>query len=142
MAWSGRFVLVIAAGILPIVALDQPGLLILWLVLVTVLGVLDLLAAGSPRQLHLERELPDRVRLGETVASALLLTNAGRRAVRAIVRDGWQPSAGASPSRARLAIPVGERRRDRFCHHRRARPHRPAGARHPVAPATCVSPAW
>ena len=101
MAWSGRFVLLVALGIVPIVVFDQPDWLGLWLVVVTVIGVVDLLLAGSPRSLRLERELPDRVRLGETVASALLLTNTGRRTVRGIVRDGWQPSAGASPTRAR-----------------------------------------
>ena len=111
MAWSGRFVLLIALGIVPIVVFDQPGWLGLWLVLATIVGVLDLLLAGSPRQMTLERELPDRVRLGETVASALFLTNAGRRTVRGIVRDGWQPSAGAAPTRARVTLPVGERRR-------------------------------
>ena len=111
MAWSGRFVLLVAIGIVPIVVFDQPDWLGLWLLVATIVGVIDLLLAGSPRQLVLERELPDRVRLGETVESALLLTNAGRRTVRGIVRDAWQPSAGALPTRARLLLPVGERRR-------------------------------
>ena len=111
MAWSGRFVLLVMFGIVPIIVLDQPAWLGIWLLLVTLIGVLDLMLAGSPRQLKLERELPDRVRLGETAVSALFITNAGRRIVRGIVRDGWQPSAGAAPTRARLALPGGERRR-------------------------------
>jgi len=111
MAWSGRFVLLVMFGIVPIIVLDQPAWLGIWLLLVTLIGVLDLILAGSPRHLKLERELPDRVRLGETAVSALFITNAGRRIVRGIVRDGWQPSAGAAPTRARLALPGGERRR-------------------------------
>ncbi|MCU1586479.1 MAG: hypothetical protein JWM49_3035 [Microbacteriaceae bacterium] len=110
MAWSGWFVLLVALGILPIVLFDDPTWLLLWLILVTVVGIVDLLLAGSPRRLTLERRLPDRVRLGETVSSELLVTNAGRRRVRGIVRDGWQPSAGARPTRARINVPVGERR--------------------------------
>ena len=103
--------LLVMFGIVPIIVLDQPAWLGIWLLLVTLIGVLDLILAGSPRHLKLERELPDRVRLGETAVSALFITNAGRRIVRGIVRDGWQPSAGAAPTRARLALPGGERRR-------------------------------
>lgn len=110
MAWSGRFVLLIAAGIAPIVALNQASWLIIWLLIAAAIGAFDLALAGSPRALRLERDLPDRTRLGETVTSALLITNRGRRTVRAVVRDGWQPSAGAAPNRARVVLPVGEHR--------------------------------
>lgn len=110
MAISGWFVALVAVGIVPIVLLDDPLWLPVWLVIVALVGTVDLLLAGSPRRLILERELPDRVRLGETVASALYVTNAGRRRVHGAIRDGWQPSAGAAPTRARIDIPVGERR--------------------------------
>jgi uncharacterized protein (DUF58 family) len=110
VAVSGWFVLLVALGILPVVVLGDPGWLPAWLLLVAVVGAIDLVLAGSPRRLVLERELPQRVRLGETVPSVLYLTNTGRRRVHGIVRDGWQPSAGASPSRARLDVPSGERR--------------------------------
>jgi uncharacterized protein (DUF58 family) len=50
------------------------------------------------------------VRLGETVQSTLYLSNHGRRRIRGRVRDGWQPSAGASPGRHRIDLPAGERR--------------------------------
>jgi uncharacterized protein (DUF58 family) len=110
MAWSGWFVLLVALGILPIVLFDDPMWLLLWVIIVAAVGVIDLLLAGSPRRLALERRLPDRVRLGETVSSELLVTNAGRRRLRGIIRDGWQPSAGAHSTRARIDLPVGERR--------------------------------
>lgn len=110
MALSGWFVLLVALGILPVVVLGDPGWLLAWLLFAAGVGAVDLILAGSPRQLVLERELPQRVRLGETVPSTLFLANTGRRRVHGIVRDGWQPSAGASPSRARVSVPSGERR--------------------------------
>jgi uncharacterized protein (DUF58 family) len=50
------------------------------------------------------------VRLGETVESTLYLTNTGTRRMRGVVRDGWPPSAAATPSRQPVAVPAGERR--------------------------------
>ncbi len=110
MALSGWFVALLALGVLPVVLLNEPLALAGWLGFVLIVGAIDLAAAGSPRQLRFSRQLPERVRLGESVPSTLFITNAGRRAVRGIVRDGWEPSAGAAPTRARMAIPVGERR--------------------------------
>jgi len=107
---SGRFVLLIALGVVPIVLFDDPAVLWIWLGFVLVLGVLDLLLAGSPRAITLQRVLPGPVRLGETVATQLYLTNTGRRRMRGAARDGWPPSAGAAPTRARVSIPAGERR--------------------------------
>ena len=76
-----------------LVVLGDPIVLLMWLVAVIAVGALDAALAGSPRALRLERSLPSRVRLGETVASTLYLTNTGRRRVHGVVRDGWQPSA-------------------------------------------------
>ena len=109
MAVSGWFVLLLALGALPVFGLGAWGLLG-WLLLCTVLVTVDLIAAGSPRRLVLSRELPSRVRLGETVSSRLFITNVGRRAVHGVLRDAWQPSAGSRPARRRVAIPAGERR--------------------------------
>ena len=94
MAISGWFVLLIGAGVLPIVAFADPLALIAWLAVCGGLAVADLVLAGSPRRVTLARELPARVRLGESVESILTIANTGRRAIRGIVRDGWQPSAG------------------------------------------------
>ena len=113
MAVSGWFVLLVAAGAVPIVLFADVSALLAWIVVVIVLAVADLLLAGSPRAVSLARDVPARVRLGETVVSTLAITNTGRRGIRGIVRDGWQPSAGASPTRARLVVPVGERRTTR-----------------------------
>ncbi|MFO7690869.1 MAG: DUF58 domain-containing protein [Cryobacterium sp.] len=117
MTLTGRFVILVALGVVPIVLLGggdagRAGLVLgLWLVLVLLLGLLDLLLAGSPRALALERRLPARVRLGESVQSELYLTNIGRRALTGRVRDAWQPSAGAGNNRTTVTIPPRERRR-------------------------------
>ncbi|PPF82427.1 DUF58 domain-containing protein [Subtercola sp. Z020] len=115
MAVSGRFVLLVALGAVPIVLLGQAYGLAFealggWLVLVLLLGVLDLLLAASPRGVLVERDLPLRVRLGQPARSDLYLTNTGRRALRGTVRDAWQPAAGAVETRFALRMPAGERR--------------------------------
>jgi uncharacterized protein (DUF58 family) len=110
MAISGLFVALLALGVLPIVITGEPSVFWLWLLGVLVLSGLDLAIAGSPRRVTLERELPDRVRLGESASSGLLVANTGRRRVRGLLRDGWQPSAGAAPRSVRLDVPAGERR--------------------------------
>ena len=102
--------LLVVAGVLPTVILGDPLVTVWWLLGSVLLGVVDLLLAGSPRQVGLARELPGRVRLGESAASVLTMTNLGRRTVRGVVRDGWQPSAGARPGRHQVTIPPGERR--------------------------------
>ncbi len=110
MAVSGWFVALLAFGIVPIVLFDEPVILPFWLAFVATIGGLDLLVAGSPRTLELSRESPARVRLGETVQSRLTLRNTGRRRINGVVRDAWQPSAGAAGLRARVVIPAGEAR--------------------------------
>ena len=118
MALSGRFALLVALGVVPVVVAGIEGAdaawlaLLGWLVLSIVAGALDLALAASPRRVALTRSLPDRVRLGETVTSELAVQHLGPRTLRAVVRDGWEPSAGvAGPNRTRLRIPSGERRR-------------------------------
>ncbi len=116
MTVTGRFVLLVAFGVVPIVLLGHSrgaasAVLGWWLLGALLLGSLDLALAASPRRVAVSRVLPARVRLGETVVSELLLTNIGRRRLRGVVRDAWQPSAGAGNNRTRVSIPVGERRR-------------------------------
>ncbi|MET1017578.1 MAG: DUF58 domain-containing protein [Leifsonia flava] len=117
MTLSGRFVALLALGVLPIILIDSvtPGSAALvlagWVLLAVVLAGIDLATAASPRSVTVARDLPARVRLGESVAAELYLTNGGTRHLRGVVRDAWQPSAGASVTRARIDIPAGERRR-------------------------------
>lgn len=117
MALSGRFVALLALGVLPIILIDTaaPGsaalVLGLWLLLVLAVAAVDLAAAASPRAVGVSRELPARVRLGENATAELFLVNRGTRRLRGIVRDAWQPSAGASATRSRIDVPARERRR-------------------------------
>ncbi|GAA2040584.1 DUF58 domain-containing protein [Agromyces tropicus] len=117
MALTGRFSLLVALGVVPVVLLGRdPGtawaVLLGWLALALVLGAADLAVAASPRRVAIERELPPRLRLGETVRSELVLRNLGGRMLRAEVRDGWPPSAGVhGRNRVRADVPAGEGRR-------------------------------
>ncbi|MFP3464467.1 DUF58 domain-containing protein [Leifsonia sp. SIMBA_070] len=116
MTVSGRFVALLALGVIPVVLLgarDATAYAALggWIVLSVALGAVDLILAASPRNVSLQRSLPARVRLGAEAASELYVTNTGRRVLRGVVRDAWEPSAGAEPSRTRVSIPAGERRR-------------------------------
>ncbi|MCP2031711.1 uncharacterized protein (DUF58 family) [Okibacterium sp. HSC-33S16] len=115
MTVSGRFVALVAFGVVPVIVLGsitgEPGVVLgLWLVFCVLLGVLDLSLAASPRQLGTARSIPARTRLGETVTSELYLTNRGSRTLRGVVRDAWQPSAGPATNRSRVTIPARERR--------------------------------
>lgn len=115
MTVSGWFVALVALGVVPVVvfgtATGEPGVVLgLWLLFAVALGVLDVLLAASPRVLVPSRSIPARTRLGETVTSELYLANPGRRTLRGIVRDAWQPSAGPAVTRTRVTIPAGERR--------------------------------
>ena len=110
MAVSGWFVLLVAFGVVPIAVSGDPAMFLYWLAFCLAVGFVDLAIAASPRAVRLERDLPSRMRLGETVQSTLLVTNTGRRGMHGLIRDGWPPSAGATPRRTRLAVPAGERR--------------------------------
>ncbi|MBX0300871.1 DUF58 domain-containing protein [Cryobacterium sp. 1639] len=115
MALTGRFVLLLALGVVPLVLLDgtavtAPVVLAGWVLFALLLGGIDLALAASPRALTVDRVLPTRVRLGETVTSELYLGNTGERRLRGVVRDGWQPSAGAGNNRTAVTLPAGERR--------------------------------
>ncbi len=110
MAISGWFVLLVAVGVVPIVITNDPAMFAYWLAGAIVLGIMDLALAASPRAVRLTRDVPTRMRLGETVASRLTISNPGGQRLRAIVRDGWPPSAGATPRRAPVSIPAGEAR--------------------------------
>jgi uncharacterized protein (DUF58 family) len=114
MAITGWFVLLVALGVVPVVALSTvapAGLVLLaWLALVVALAGLDLALAASPRALRLQRQTDARVRLTETARATLLISNPTRRTLRGRIRDAWEPSAGARPARHTVVVPPGERR--------------------------------
>lgn len=117
MTVSGWFVALVALGVVPLVVAGDGAwpVFAAWLAFTTLLGVLDLALAASPRRVAVERRIAERVRLGEPAASELVLRNLGRRTLRGTVRDGWQPSAGVvGPNRTPVVVPPGEGRRVRL----------------------------
>ncbi|NYE94915.1 uncharacterized protein (DUF58 family) [Psychromicrobium silvestre] len=111
MAITGRFVLLALAGVIPLFLFPQPLTMVLWCVLLVLVLVLDLILAASPRALRFARQVPASVRLDESCPTSLTIANTGRRQLRALIRDGWQPSAGAQNARQKVSIPARERRR-------------------------------
>ena len=111
MAVSGRLPLLLLAGLVAVVLQPTRQTVLAWVGLCLALTALDLLLAVSPRRLVLQRETSAQVRLGATGSTALLVTNSGGRTLRGVVRDAWQPSAGATADRHRVRIKAGERRR-------------------------------
>jgi uncharacterized protein (DUF58 family) len=108
MSISGRVPLLLLLGLVPVVARPSGGTVWLWLVVVLALVGLDLLLAPKPTTLGLDREPIGAVRLGQPTRSVLRVTNDGRRRVRALVRDAWQPTAGATDNRHRVDLAPGD----------------------------------
>lgn len=123
MAISGRFVAVLAVAIVPTVLLGSAWAGVAWTAVVVLAAGLDVLLAADPRSVRVERRMPRLARRGTTTDGTLVLANDGRRPLRAVVRDMWEPSAGQAPRRIRTTVPAGERRtaRMRFEPFRRGR---------------------
>ncbi|GAA3582386.1 DUF58 domain-containing protein [Klugiella xanthotipulae] len=86
------------------------GALGVWLALCLLLGILDLFLAAPARRMTVERRPIAKIRLGQSARSELVLGNPSARGLRGMVRDGWEPSARAVPSRQRIRVPPHERR--------------------------------
>ena len=109
MALSGRVPLLLLLGLLPVVLRPTMGTVWLWLLAVVVLTLVDWVIAPRPDGLSLARRPLGTVRLGQPTETVLAATNDSGRAMRARVRDGWQPTAGASANRHRVRVGAGER---------------------------------
>ena len=79
------------------VGLVLPSWTGIWLVggVLLAAALADLALAGGVRGLAFTRSSAASVRLGEPVEVTLTIGNAGRRAVRGVLRDAWPPSAAA-----------------------------------------------
>ena len=110
MAVTGRLALLALLGVVPVVLLpDLLTVLVVALVLLAAVGI-DLVLAVPVAGLRLSRDGAGAVRLGEQVQVRLTVANPSRRRLRAVLRDAWVPSAGASPPTQALDVPAGERR--------------------------------
>lgn len=115
MFLTSRTPALVALGVVPVVALSVAGLdpwlvAAAWIVLCLALALTDAATAPDARRLTVERTIPRRVLLGHDVATTLRLRNGGRRRIRGMVRDAWQPTAGAPGERYVIDIPPGESR--------------------------------
>jgi uncharacterized protein (DUF58 family) len=109
MTLTGRAGLLAAAGVL-VVAVFGTGLAA-FIVNGTLVAAVcaDLLLAARIGSLRFSRSGDARIHLGQTGKTTLTVVNAGRRRLRGVVRDGWQPSAAARPPRARVDVAAGQR---------------------------------
>jgi len=108
MALTGRVPLLLLAGTALLLVRPAAGTALCWVAAVLLLVVADLLLAARPAALGVTRGPVDQVRLGDGAATELLATNSGSRRVRGVLRDAWQPSAGAQDNRHRLDLGPGE----------------------------------
>ncbi|MET3961257.1 uncharacterized protein (DUF58 family) [Marmoricola sp. OAE513] len=111
MSITGRVPLLLLAGVLPVVLRPHLGTAWMWIGLVLLVVVADWALAPSPSTLEVSRSSDSRVRLGEPAETTLTVTNTGRRRARGVLRDAWQPTAGATGNRHRLQLAPGDRTR-------------------------------
>ena len=107
MILTGRLPLLLLAGVVLVVLRPQASTVVVWTALVLLATVVDWAVAPRPERLLLQRD-PARlepVRLGEPTTTTIRLT-APRRA-RGVLRDAWQPTAGATGERHRLDLAAG-----------------------------------
>jgi uncharacterized protein (DUF58 family) len=109
MAISGRVPLLLLAGIVAVVLRPSVSTVFLWLLLVLLLCAADWLLAPETGALAWARRPVGAVRTGYPTETVLVATNASRRRVRALVRDAWQPTAGATGNRHRVVLAPGDR---------------------------------
>ncbi len=111
MALTSRAGLVVLLGALLVLLLPLGGATVAIVAgAVAVCVVADLLVAAPVKSLRIARSGPPSTKLGEPVALRLQVTNPSGRALRALVRDAWPPSAGVRADRHRVHIPAAESR--------------------------------
>ncbi|MFJ2535380.1 DUF58 domain-containing protein [Microbacterium maritypicum] len=113
---TGRLAVALAVGLIPLVIAGLAGypayaVLGAWIGLCLLLVATDVALAASPRSATVSRRLPRRVRIGEPVPVSVAVHNHGTKMLNAVIRDAWQPTAGAPTERQRLLLPPGERGR-------------------------------
>ncbi|QIG41711.1 DUF58 domain-containing protein [Nocardioides anomalus] len=109
MVLTGRAPLLLLLGLVPVVLRPQASTVGLWLLVVAAVLLLDVLLSPAPSWLSLTRRPVGTVRMGYDATSELVVANDGRRRVSALVRDAWQPTAGAGANRHRVVLSPGDR---------------------------------
>ena len=108
MTITGRVPLLLLLGVLALTVRPAAGTAVWWVLGVLVLVLVDVLLAPRPASLTITRGAVGQVRQGQPTSSSLLVSNPGGRAVHGLLRDAWQPSAGASDNRHRFDLAAGD----------------------------------
>lgn len=111
MVITGRAVALLALGIVPVWLLPRASTVAVWALLWVAVLVLDIALAAPPGHLTVTRGALRAVRLTESTTSTLTVVNDSPRRARGLVRDAWQPSAGATGNRHPIDLTPGEARR-------------------------------
>ncbi|WP_109508413.1 DUF58 domain-containing protein [Nocardioides speluncae] len=109
MVITGRVPLLLLLGLVPVVLRPSGGTVWMWLGVVAFVVLLDWLLASKPASLSFHRPPVGTVRLGYPTSTTLTVVNEGSRGLRGIVRDAWQPTAGAVDNRHRVRLTPGDR---------------------------------
>jgi uncharacterized protein (DUF58 family) len=108
VALTGRAALVALIGTLAALALRTTAGLLLVDGCIVAAILADIALAASVRKLQFSRSGDTRIMLGQHGEITLAIVNPGRRDLRGVLRDSWQPSAGAT-ERVALRVPAGGR---------------------------------
>lgn len=109
MVITGRVPLLLLLGLVPVVLRPSGGTVWMWLGVVAFVVLLDWLVATKPAHLSFDRPPVGTVRLGYPTSTTLTVANGGSRGLRGIVRDAWQPTAGAVGNRHKVRLTPGDR---------------------------------
>ncbi|MFL6021834.1 MAG: DUF58 domain-containing protein [Marmoricola sp.] len=109
LTWRTPLLLLLSVA----VVLVRPGAGTVWTIVLVVAALVFADRALAPRAttLELARSATPATRLGEPTETVLVVANTGGRRVSGVLRDAWQPSAGALRNRHQLRLPAGERTR-------------------------------
>jgi uncharacterized protein (DUF58 family) len=109
MTLTGRAALLALTGAV-VVLVCRTGLAFLAVDAVVLAAIIaDLVLAAGLGTVEVTRSGDAKVHLGQGGLIALSITNHGRRPLRGLLRDGWRPSAGATPARHRLSLAASRR---------------------------------
>jgi uncharacterized protein (DUF58 family) len=110
MALTGRAVLIALLGVLPVAAAPSAWTVLVVALLLLAVVLADVALAPAVSSLRLTRSGDTACRLDGAAEVRLAVVNGASRRARGVLRDAWEPSAGASPRTHDLDIPPGERR--------------------------------
>lgn len=107
MALTWRVPALMLVGVVAVLVFPRELTVLLWTAAVLLLVALDTLLAPAPRQLVVVRRGGGSTRQGQPTETVLRVDNTGGRRIHGILRDAWQPSAGAVGNRHRLDLDPG-----------------------------------